>query len=256
MKRFEDKSVLITGGAAGIGKAAALTFAGEGATVFIADIAAEAGERVVAQINDLGGKAYFYRTDIAQAVEVDAMIERALHHLGRIDMAFNNAGISGKRAMPLAHIREDEWDRIMEINVKGVWLCMRRQIPIMVSQGGGSIVNTASILGVTGTALGLGPYVASKHAVVGLTKAAAVEYAKKQVRINAVCPGFVETPMINGLLDIPAMRTKIEKMHAMGRIGSACEIVRAVLWLSSDEASFVTGHDMVVDGGCLARAAS
>ncbi|CAM2066056.1 SDR family oxidoreductase [Sulfidibacter corallicola] len=254
--RYQGKTVLITGGANGIGRAAALSFAAEGAQVVIGDIATKAGEATIRDICDAGGKAHFFQTDVAQAIEVDRLIEKTLALCDRIDCAFNNAGISGKRAMPLAHIREDEWDRIMEINVKGIWLCMRRQIPIMVRQGQGAIVNTASFLGLTGTAIGLSSYVASKHAVVGLTRAAASEYARKGVRINSVCPGFVETPMVNSILSFPAMREKIERMHALGRLGSAQEVVNAVLWLCSAEASFVTGHDMVVDGGCTAKSAS
>jgi NAD(P)-dependent dehydrogenase (short-subunit alcohol dehydrogenase family) len=252
MKRLDGKIALVTGGSSGIGRAAALAFAREGATVVIADVLIEGSEETVQMIEKSEGQAIFFRTDVSKSDEVEALIKKTAKTYGRLDCAFNNAGIGGGRAAT-AECTEEEWDRIININLKGVWLCMKYEIPQMLKQGGGAIVNTASVAGLVGFK-GTPAYVASKHGVVGLTKAAALEYATSGIRINAVCPGVIRTPMIDRIV---AARPQMEKvytaMHPVGRLGEPEEIAEAVVWLCSDAASFVTGHAMVVDGGLVAQ---
>jgi NAD(P)-dependent dehydrogenase (short-subunit alcohol dehydrogenase family) len=245
-QQFSGKVALVTGGSSGIGRATALAFAREGAKVAIADVNATGGAETVRMIQAAGGEALFVQTDVSKAAEVDAAISNTMATYGRLDCAFNNAGI-GKR-MPLTELTEADFDHALSINRKGVWLCMKYEIPHMVQQGGGTIVNTASVWGVV--APHRAAYVASKYGVVGLTKAAALEFAPAGLRVNAVCPGMIRTPMVEGSLQRDPQFEQLRiSQHPIGRLGLPAEIAEAVLWLCSDSASFVTGHAMVVDGG-------
>ena len=243
------KVALVTGGGSGIGRQACLVFAREGAQVVVCDVAVEGGQETVGQIEQAGGQAMFIRADVAQAAEVEALVAKTVETYGRLDCAYNNAGIAGRTAR-VADDSEQNWERILAINLKGVWLCLKYEIAHMLTQGGGAIVNTASDAGLIGLRRA-GAYVASKHGVVGLTKTAALEYAKANIRVNAVCPGPIDTPMLREASErvIDAMATA----QPNGRLGQPREIAEAAVWLCSDAASFVTGHPMPVDGGYLAQ---
>jgi NAD(P)-dependent dehydrogenase (short-subunit alcohol dehydrogenase family) len=246
------KVALVTGASSGIGRATALAFAREGAKVVVADVTVEGGEETVAQVKKAGGEAIFIKTDVSKAVEVEALVAKAVATYGRLDCAHNNAGIAGN-AKTVVDDTEDNWDRILAINLKGVWLCMKYEIAHMLKQGGGAIVNTASGAGLIGVRRG-GAYVASKHGVVGLTKTAALEYAKAGIRVNCVCPGPIDTPMLQGIGG--SNQVVIERMVAAqpgGRLGKPAEIAEAAVWLCSDAASFITGLPMPVDGGYTAQ---
>jgi len=248
---FKDKVVLVTGGGGDIGRATALAFASAGAVVTVTDISREAGQATVAQITAKGGKAAFIHADVGRAADVKALVEQVVAAHGRLDCAFNNAGIEEEH-MRLADCTEDTFDRIMNVNVKGVWLCMKHQLAQMHAQGSGAIVNTASVAGLVG-APKMAAYSASKHAVVGLTKSAAVEYGRKGVRVNAVCPGIIRTQMYERALQAdPQVEKFAVAAHPIGRLGRAEEVAAVVLWLCSDAASFVTGHAHTVDGGLTA----
>lgn len=245
------KVALVTGGGSGIGRASALTFAREGAKVVVADVAVEGGEETVRLIQQRGGEAIFVKADVARAAEVETLVARAVQTYGRLDCAHNNAGIEGAAAT-IVDYAEDAWERVIAINLKGVWLCMKYEIPHMLKQGGGAIVNTASTAGLVGYRGG-SAYVASKHGVVGLTKTAALEYAKAGVRVNAVCPGAIDTPMMGRLTGHrPQRAERMAAAEPVGRMGQPEEIAEAVVWLCSEAASFVTGHAMAVDGGITA----
>jgi len=246
--RLEGKVALITGGASGIGRATALTFAREGAMLVVADMNADGGQQTIHMITEQGGEAVFAKTDVSKAVEVQALISKTVETYGRLDCAHNNAGISGGGRALTAEYLEDTWQQVLAVNLTGVWLCMKYEIPQMLSQGSGAIVNTASVAGLIG-ARGLAAYVASKHGVVGLTKTAALEYAQQGIRVNCVCPGVIETPMTARGLSDPERRAQIMANEPMGRVGTPEEVAEAVVWLCSDAASFVTGHTMTVDGG-------
>ena len=252
MGKFDGKVAIITGASSGIGRAAALAFAREGAKVVVADVLVAGGDETVRMVKKAGGQAIFVKTDVSRAADVQTMVEKAVRKYGRLDYAFNNAGIEGEPA-PIADSSEKNFDRVIGINLKGVWLCMKYEIPEMLKHKGGAIVNCSSIAGLVGFA-GVTPYAASKHGVVGLTKTAALEYAKAGIRINAVCPGIIRTPMIErftgGKAEAEAQLTAGEPV---GRIGTPEEIAEAVVWLCSDAASFMTGHPMVVDGGWVAQ---
>jgi NAD(P)-dependent dehydrogenase (short-subunit alcohol dehydrogenase family) len=248
----EGKVMLVTGGGSGIGRAAALKLAQEGATVMIADYVQEGGERTVKMIKDSGGTASFIQADVSLGAQVEAMVAKTVQTYGRIDGAFNNAGIEGRMATTV-ETSEENFDRTIAINLKGVWLCMKYEIPQMLRQGGGSIVNTASVAGLVGIER-LPAYNASKHGVVGLTRTAALEYATKNIRVNCVCPGAIRTPMTERIIDSGGMSEQ-EAIAAepVGRWGKPEEIAQGVVWLLSDSASFVTGHPMTIDGGWVAR---
>jgi NAD(P)-dependent dehydrogenase (short-subunit alcohol dehydrogenase family) len=254
--RVEGKVALVTGGASGIGRATALTFAREGAKLVIADLNEDGGRQTVHMVTEQGGDAIFVKTDVTQATAVEALISKAVETYGRLDCAHNNAGISGAGIggdlrMLTAEYPEERWHQVLAINLTGVWLCMKYEIPQMLTQGGGAIVNTASVAGLVGS-VGLSAYVASKHGVVGLTKTAALEYAKQGTRVNCVCPGVTQTPMTDRALRDPALQAQITA-RPMGRVGTPEEVAEAVVWLCSDAASFVTGHTMTVDGGMVAQ---
>ena len=251
-RRLEGKAALVTGAGSGIGRAAAEVFAREGARVIVSDVNVSGGEETVATIQKKGGEARFIRCDISKPAEVEALIRGTVEAFGRLDCAVNNAGISGVMA-PTADYPEEMWDRIMATNLKGVWLCMKQEIQQMLKQGGGSIVNTASAAGLVGVAMAPA-YVAAKHGVVGLTKTAALEYAKANIRINAVCPGVVRTPMITVATDgHPEIEAAVIAAEPVGRMGQPEEIGEALVWLSSSAASFITGAALPVDGGLVAQ---
>jgi NAD(P)-dependent dehydrogenase (short-subunit alcohol dehydrogenase family) len=252
--RLQDKVALVTGAASGIGRATALTFAREGAKLIIADLNEEGGQQTVHMITENGGEAMFVQVDVSNATEVEAMISKTVETYGRLDCAHNNAGIGSRPRASLHECLEETWDRVLGINLKGVWLCMKYEIIQMLKQGGGTIVNTASIMGLVGSWSGTSAYNASKHGVVGLTKTAALEYAKSGIRVNAVCPGYIRTPLLESTLTSrPDMEEQIVSRHPVGRMGHPEEIAEAVVWLCSDAASFVTGHTMTVDGGYVAQ---
>ena len=249
--RFSGQVALVTGGATGIGRATALAFAGEGLSVVIADIDPAAGEACVQAIQDAGGQAFFQRCDVREEDQVQALIQATLNQYGRLDYAFNNAGIEIEKGR-LSEGSSAEFDAIMGVNVKGVWLCMKHQLPVMLAQGGGAIVNTASVAGL-GAAPKMSIYSASKHAVIGLTKSAAIEYAKKNIRVNAVCPAVIDTDMFRRAAQAdPQKAAFVAQLHPVGRIGKAEEVASAVLFLCSDGAAFTTGHCLTVDGGTTA----
>ena len=252
--QLAGKVALITGGASGIGRATALTFAREGAKLVIADMNEEGGQQTVHLITENGGDATFVQVDVTQTREVEAMIGKAVATYGRLDCAHNNAGVTQHAYPPTAEFPEDDWQRVLAINLTGVWLCMKYEIPHMLKQGGGAIVNTASIAGLVGLA-GRSAYVASKHGVVGITRTAALEYAKQGIRVNCVCPGYIRTPMVASVLQKEGaqLEEQIVAREPIGRLGTPEEVAATVAWLCSDAASFVTGHTMTVDGGYMAQ---
>ena len=246
-KLLSGQVALVTGGAAGIGRATALAFAAAGVKVVVADLDSAGGEGTVEAIRQAGGEALFIRCDVTRDAEVKALVEGCAAY-GRLDYAFNNAGIEIEQGK-LADGNEAEFDAIMAVNVKGVWLCMKHQIPLMLAQGGGAIVNTASVAGL-GAAPKMSIYAASKHAVIGLTKSAAIEYAKKGIRVNAVCPAVIDTDMFRRAYEADPRKAEFAAaMHPLGRVGRVEEIAAAVLYLCSDNAGFTTGIALPVDGG-------
>jgi NAD(P)-dependent dehydrogenase (short-subunit alcohol dehydrogenase family) len=252
--RVSGKVALITGGGSGIGRATAIAFAREGAKISIADYNRTGGEETVRMIKSAGGEASFIEANVAIAKQVEAMVARTVETYGRLDCAFNNAGIEGEMSGGnIAECSEENWGRIIAINLTGVFLCMKYEIPQMLKHGGGSIVNTASAAGLIGLPGGTA-YVASKHGVAGLTKSAALEYAKSGIRINAVCPGFIRTAMTERVMDGGSISEEaMVAAEPIGRIGKPEEIANVVLFLCSDDASFVTGLPMPVDGGYVAQ---
>jgi len=248
---MQDKVALVTGASSGIGRATALVFAREGAKVVVADLNVVGGEETVQLVKAAGGEAVFVETDVAQADSVEAMVQTAVDTYGRLDCAHNNAGVEGVLSRT-AEQTEQDWEPVIRINLKGVWLCMKYELPHMLQQGSGAIVNTASGAGLIGVKR-MAAYVASKHGVIGLTKTAALEYAKSGVRVNAVCPGVIQTAMVERVSGRrPDVLEKMIAAEPIGRSGQPEEIAESVVWLCSDAASFVTGHAMAVDGGAVA----
>jgi NAD(P)-dependent dehydrogenase (short-subunit alcohol dehydrogenase family) len=251
-ERFDGKVALVTGAASGIGRASALMFSQRGARVVVADVQEPESAETVRLIESAGGQATFIRTDVARAADVEALVKRTIEVYGRIDCAHNNAGIEGPLVLT-ADFPEDAWDRVLGINLKGVWLCMKYQIPHMLAQGGGAIVNTSSILGLVGSPMNPA-YTAAKHGVLGVTKAAAIDYAHSGIRVNAVCPGITLTPMIERVIGRdPKVVEAVAAATPMRRGCQPEEIAAAAVWLCSSSASYVTGVGLTVDGGTLTQ---
>ncbi|WP_226013396.1 glucose 1-dehydrogenase [Halomicrobium salinisoli] len=248
---FESETAVVTGAASGIGRKTAERFAAEGANVVVSDVDADGGRETVERIESDGGTATFVETDVSDGGDVEAMVAEAVDAYGGLDVAVNNAGIEGETD-PLAEVPEDAWDRVVDINLKGVWLCLKHELPELVAGGGGAVVNVSSIAGLVSA--GGVPYVASKHGLVGLTRVAATQYAADDVRVNAVCPGVIDTPMVDRAGDAdPGAIEQFVGMQPLGRMGTPEEVANAIVWLCSDEASFVTGTAYPVDGGYLAQ---
>lgn len=249
---YAGKVVLVTGASSGLGRAMALAFGRAGACVVVADTSIDGGHMTAALIVEAGGKALFVKTNVTVAQEVEALIEKAVSHYGRIDVAVNGAGIE-EESLPLAEGDDEQFERIMNVNVKGVWLCMKSQLRQMLNQEGGGVICNVADAGGLVAAPNRAIYAASKHAVVGLTKTVAVEYAKSGIRVNSLCPGAVKTPMLARMLERePGRDRKLKAAHPMGRIAEPAEIASAALWLCSEQASFVTGHQLAIDGGLTA----
>jgi NAD(P)-dependent dehydrogenase (short-subunit alcohol dehydrogenase family) len=250
-KELEGKVGLVTGGTSGIGRETALLFAKAGVKVVVAGRREREGNETIELVRAAGGEGLFQKADVSKASEVEALIQKAVERFGRLDVAFNNAGIEGVW-VPIVRQSEEDWDRTININLKGVWLCLKYEIQQMLKQGGGgAIVNMASVTGLVGGA-GAAAYSASKHGVVGLTKSAALETARSGIRINAVCPAVIETPMGERLFGAPAVHKSVVGLHPIGRFGRPAEIAEAVVWMCSDRASFMTGQSLILDGGFLA----
>jgi NAD(P)-dependent dehydrogenase (short-subunit alcohol dehydrogenase family) len=248
---LQGKVVLVTGGTSGIGRETAVLFAKAGANVVVAGRREREGNETIELLHSGGGEGLFVKTDVSKASEVDLLIQKTVERFGRLDIAFNNAGIEGAW-VPIVRQSEEDWDQIIAINLKGVWLSLKFEIQQMLKQGGGgAIVNMGSVTGLIGS-VGAGAYSASKHGVIGLTKSAALENAKSGIRINAVCPGFTETPMADRIFRVPQIHKHVLSCHPIGRLGRPGEIAEAVVWMCSDRASFMTGQSLVLDGGYLA----
>lgn len=251
MHEFDGKVAIVTGAASGIGRSCALLYARGGAQVVVADVDESGGEETAGLIAAAGGEAIFVPTDVSQPEACEALVARAAAKFGGLDIACNNAGIGGEQA-PTGEYSIDAWQKLIAINLSGVFYCMKYEIPEMLKRGGGAIVNMASILGRVAFA-GAPGYVAAKHGVLGLTENAAVEYGQQGIRVNTVGPGFIRTPMIADLEEDPEAYQTLVSMHPIGRLGEPEEVAELVIWLSSDKASFVTGSYYPVDGGYLAR---
>ncbi|HYL69459.1 MAG TPA: SDR family oxidoreductase [Candidatus Limnocylindria bacterium] len=248
---LRGKVGIITGGTSGIGREAAVLFAKAGAKVVVAGRREMEGNETIDLVRAAGGEGLFVKTDVSRAADVEALVRKTVEKFGRLDVAFNNAGIEGNW-LPIAEQPEEDWDRTVDINLKGVWLCLKYEIQQMLKQSsGGAIVNMASVAGLMGSA-GAATYCASKHGVMGLTKSAALETARNGIRVNAVCPAVIETPMAERLFGEPEMNKYALGLHPIGRFGTPREVAEAVVWMCSDHASFMTGQSLVLDGGLLA----
>ncbi len=249
---FDGKVALITGAGSGIGEETALKFAANGATVMISDINTDSCEDLLSRIRDYGGEAAFFPCDVSDSGQVEALVMQVIAKFGRLDIACNNAGIEGEQGVT-AMGSEDNFNRVTATNTKGVWLCMKYEIPQLIKNSGGAIVNLSSIAGLIGFP-GLSAYVASKHAVAGLTKTAALEYAESNIRVNAICPGPIMTPMLERLMQTtPGFREKVIAGVPEHRIGSAADVANIILYLCTDQASYITGQCLAVDGGWVAQ---
>lgn len=248
---LQGRVAIVTGGTSGIGRDAAVLFAKSGAKVVVAGRREAEGKETIDLIRATAGDGLFVKTDVSKAAEVQALVQKTVEKYGRLDVAFNNAGIEGAW-IPIAEQSEEDWDRTIDINLKGVWLCLKFEIQQMLKQGGGgAIVNMASVAGLIGSA-GAATYCASKHGVMALTKSAALETARSGIRVNVVCPAVIETPMGERIFGAPEMKKYALGLHPIGRFGKPMEVAEAVLWMCSDRASFMTGQSLVLDGGFLA----
>jgi NAD(P)-dependent dehydrogenase (short-subunit alcohol dehydrogenase family) len=252
-QHLQGKSALVTGGASGIGRAACLAFARTGASVIVADINVAGGEETLQLLERAGGEGVFIRADISRADDVEMMVRQSVEAYGQLDCAFNNAGVRADGLSPITDLDIEEWDRVMASNLRGTFFCLKFQLRHMAEQGAGAIVNTASIHGLVGAGHGISAYVASKHGIVGLTRAAALEYAGSGIRVNVLCPGHTHTPLIADFLQDPQKMQQTSAQYPLGRIATPEEVAEAAVWLCSDAASFVTGQALPVDGGFLAQ---
>ncbi len=255
MKRMQDKVIIVTGASSGLGAATARQLASEGASVVLAARRRDKGEAVLRDIKAAGGEAIFVQTDVTSTADVQALVAAAVERYGGLDGAFNNAGITGPTLALLADIDEVGWDETMVTNLRAVFVCMKHQIPALLARGGGAIVNMASMYGVKAGDLGNSPYCASKFAVVGLSRSAAIDYADKNIRVNAICPGFIHSEMVDPYIEAEPelMSRTIQRHSAMNRVGESDEIAQAVTWLLSSQASFVNGTELLVSGGETTR---
>jgi NAD(P)-dependent dehydrogenase (short-subunit alcohol dehydrogenase family) len=248
---LQGKVAIVTGGTSGIGRDTAILFAKAGAKVVVAGRREPEGKETVDLVHATGGDGFFVKTDVSRTADVQALVNKTVEKFGRLDIAFNNAGIEGSLS-PIVEQSEEDWDRTIDINLKGTWLCLKYEIQQMLKQGGGgAIVNMASVAGLIGSA-GFATYCASKHGVIGLTKSAALETARQGIRVNVVCPAVIETPMGERIFGAPEIRPYAIGLHPIGRFGTPTEVAEAVLWMCSARASFMTGHSLILDGGFMA----